>query len=557
MDLAIGWFETCKTTHPDCAKASSAAPSRLLEIGDVDSDTPLRLRTSVFLSDVRYATLSHCWGKLKIVRLLQQNLDSFQQSIPLGDLPKTFQDAITIARQFKLQYIWIDSLCIIQDDKDDWRKEASLMANVYGGSTLNIAATGAVDGSDGLFFSRDKNLVRNTQVELDWTDTEDPLPNRFYHCVDGNLFDRHFTHSPLYKRAWCVQERILAPRTLHFGKTQIAWECQTTVRLETFPNMLPNEALGHFQVNDDFWFLARRRGMKMSWYSIVNSYSTCLLTMKSDKLIALSGVAQNLAAQIGGQYLYGHWTEYLPQSLLWMVTGRNYSRMDSNMAPSWSCKSKLYARAISDPSFPKYLQSLLTQYSPGASLDGPTWLSTSHDHVTFCSLEPSHEAEPTSQAHSLDAGRIITLKCKRLMQVFALKLLGKLTTSEGSAYTVSFQADRKPSIKLNFYFDEQQPGVSSQACYLLPVTHGVACEMCERGEGVNSEEGLVVEPVLGRKGCFRRLGVYETYGATTKVFAGVRAHAWKQSPGRDECETYASVVPKGEDGMQWFTIKLI
>ncbi|KAK6593605.1 heterokaryon incompatibility protein [Botrytis cinerea] len=117
----------------------------------------------------KYATLSHVWGNVNFVKLLKSNLASFKEDIPMSSLSKTFQDAIKLALRFGFHYLWIDSLCIIQDNGDDWLKESALMASIYGGSSLNISATGAQNGNEGLFFERDLNSIRTvnlmTQVE--------------------------------------------------------------------------------------------------------------------------------------------------------------------------------------------------------------------------------------------------------------------------------------------------------------------------------------------------------------------------------------------------------
>lgn len=98
--------------------------------------------------------MSHCWGGVAFNSLTKANFSSFREIIPVSTLSKTFQNAIYIARYIGIEYIWIDSLCIIQDDLEDWRRESSLMATVYGGSHINLAASGASNGNVGCFFKR-------------------------------------------------------------------------------------------------------------------------------------------------------------------------------------------------------------------------------------------------------------------------------------------------------------------------------------------------------------------------------------------------------------------
>lgn len=352
----------------ECKVVSDAPhrlPTRLLEIGEQNYQLRLCIAPP---PGTNYATLSHCWGRLKFLTLARSNLVAFQSAIPFGLLPKTFQDVVGIARKFGFQYLWIDSLCIIQDDREDWEREAPTMAHVYGGSGLNIAATGANDGREGLFFKRDVGLVGSRLVEageaVEWemgdgkswhdedeeesgeegpekgseddnvkskeegemsvpgnlekscaTDeiergsrieehflatgergplkkqetetTDEGAPKKLFHCLDGDLYDRNFTRLPLVRRAWVFQERVLAPRTLHFGKTQIMWECQTDIFFETWPNGMQKK-IG--LDGDQGWVSARKKGFETSWGRVIEQYSMCALTQGTDKLLAVSGM---------------------------------------------------------------------------------------------------------------------------------------------------------------------------------------------------------------------------------------------------------------------------
>jgi len=165
LALAQSWLNTCLNTHGECTAANErikTMPTRLLFIGE--GQIALWQRPSNFCKRLKYATLSHCWGSQPILRLLKHNLSNFADQIPDSALCKTFQDAIYVARYLKIDYIWIDSLCIIQDDEEDWKKESVLMSDVYGGSYLNIAAAGANNGTQGCFFPPQQTMVFRHQV---------------------------------------------------------------------------------------------------------------------------------------------------------------------------------------------------------------------------------------------------------------------------------------------------------------------------------------------------------------------------------------------------------
>lgn len=99
-------------------------------------------------------TLSHCWGRTQFITTTRDTLKQRIAGIALTDLSKTFKDAVSLTRKLGIRYLWIDSLCIIQKDKEDWEREAGKMGAVYSQSFLNIAATSSAEGSGGLFKER-------------------------------------------------------------------------------------------------------------------------------------------------------------------------------------------------------------------------------------------------------------------------------------------------------------------------------------------------------------------------------------------------------------------
>lgn len=136
-------------------------PTRLLDVSPAKTKagTIFLVERTTIPSDLEYMSLSHCWGSKPIMSLSQTNIDSLKKGISVSDLPKTFQDAVIVASWFQCRYLWIDSLCIVQDSVEDWRRESAKMRHVYQNAQLNIAATGAVDSSVGLFFERDPLIV--------------------------------------------------------------------------------------------------------------------------------------------------------------------------------------------------------------------------------------------------------------------------------------------------------------------------------------------------------------------------------------------------------------
>ncbi|KAI1323404.1 heterokaryon incompatibility protein-domain-containing protein [Xylariaceae sp. FL0255] len=154
FEIARSWLRDCQQNHINCLKLPTVTsyPSKLIYLGTGSWIQP-QLQLTYGLPLAAYATLSHCWGyPFEHLILKNESINAFLETIPLSELrSKTFFQAMTTARRLGIYYIWIDSLCIIQDDHEDWKKESVIMEYIYQGSTINIVATHAESGEKGLF----------------------------------------------------------------------------------------------------------------------------------------------------------------------------------------------------------------------------------------------------------------------------------------------------------------------------------------------------------------------------------------------------------------------
>lgn len=193
----------------------------MLDVGTV-GDPQLHLIETDLASDAQpYATLSHCWGQVEFMKLKKDNFRDMVQSITISELPKTFRDAVVVTRRLGIPFLWIDSLCIIQDSPEDWATESSSMRSIYKNCLVNIAATAAVDGSIGCFFDRVPVFARPCRIRV--------KKECMHDFVASSTWLDSVNHAPLYQRAWVIQEQLLAPRVLHFGEKQVFWECNELV----------------------------------------------------------------------------------------------------------------------------------------------------------------------------------------------------------------------------------------------------------------------------------------------------------------------------------------
>lgn len=247
-----------------------------------------------------YIALSHCWGTYQIIRTVTNNYTQHQQGIPLGSLTNTFRDAVKVTRMLGVKYLWIDSLCIIQDSSADWVAEAAKMGSVYQNSYLTVAAAYSPDGNGGCLRSAPPKSLGHIKWAMNqgvgWVAVKPRL--------------RDFLTLPtsvLHTRAWVLQERILSPRTIHYDHHQMLWECRSARWCESG---VPEEAFTISQQRTWDGRLHFEAGMSSrkfwwDWYDLLQDYTARKITHGDDRLPALSGLASTLASVTRGQYVAG------------------------------------------------------------------------------------------------------------------------------------------------------------------------------------------------------------------------------------------------------------
>lgn len=237
-----------------------------------------------------------------------------------------------------------------KDDLSDWLNEAGQMHKVYSNAVLSIAATRAVDSTESLFAHRNPATLVPPEVELSLAGLQ-PSKRSTKHRLSRTAFwETELAQAPLNKRAWVVQERLLAPRVLHFGQSELLWECCETEASETYPRgLLPVMAIvssTRFKQLDPLVEGRRLRQHGLQdmdprffahelWKRVVENYSTCTLTNAGDKLIALSGIAKRMAHIVGDdEYVVGMWKFCLESQLLWWVQHRRQANHEPSVRPA-------------------------------------------------------------------------------------------------------------------------------------------------------------------------------------------------------------------------------
>jgi heterokaryon incompatibility protein (HET) len=178
----------------------------------------------------KYIALSHCWGGKLPLRTTKDKLEDYKQHIESSELPQTFLDAVTVAREIDVQYLWIDSLCIIQDDSGDWEKESQKMEQVFSSAYCTISATSAKNSHEGFLTLPVKAAVRII-------DGENPQ-FAVCACIANKSFKQAVDEDGLLNtRGWVLQERALSRRTIHFTGSQIFWECGSVIRYDNLSQL--------------------------------------------------------------------------------------------------------------------------------------------------------------------------------------------------------------------------------------------------------------------------------------------------------------------------------
>ncbi|KAL4860989.1 heterokaryon incompatibility protein-domain-containing protein [Aspergillus spectabilis] len=575
MDLSFDrvhvFLKRCEAEHAECGSGRNVRlPKRLLNVGNItcpngSGKKGIRLEHTEDMEGT-YACLSHCWGDASKIhtQTKARTIDDYLSFIAWSDLPRTFRDAVILCRRLGVKYLWIDSLCIIQDSRQDWEVESVKMGEIYQNSYLTIAASAARQSSDGCFsetIADDCVLIQEPEHPDIYVGVRDCQGAGVMRLKKDKEQEFH-EHFPLFTRAWVYQERMLSRRILFCNKVEFEVGCRVRLSCEcgqrsVAPHFKPGPKginIASLRATSELERHERGGGLNgmqflnyvyRDWLHVVDSYAKLNITKPSDKLPALSAAAKVFSRNIGGKYLAGIWSVSLMEGLLWYVRGRPYKPRPSGpdwRAPSWSWASV-------DP--PEGLGFI----TPGEKLS-----FTFNDKIEHAECVPSGEnklGEVSSGFIRLKAalGKAFwCMRCRGCAANNAKKAFRGRTRVDNTLYTTS--ADRPDSKRctfphpaldlmgagLSFYADayvedeskygfllsEQGSGCRIAPCYLLHVPRRGA-----RGlRGVKQDEKrlqpdafLVLTKVQSNEDTFERVAlavtVHDTEEQRTKWFEDV------------------------------------
>ncbi|KAK3380623.1 heterokaryon incompatibility protein-domain-containing protein [Lasiosphaeria ovina] len=496
-------------------------PTRVLDVGLASSGPDSVCLVLPGSQKGRYIALSHCWGTLPVTTTVTSTLHQRMQGIFVHELSTNFQHAIQMTRQLGYRYLWIDSVCIIQDDANDWAVESAKMAQVYTRASLTLAAANSAAAGDGFLNPRPTRRAvtishRSTagvivgHVTIGEQTSQEIYRDGFRYDVNGG---------PLALRGWTLQERLLARRIVFFGSEESHWKCRTASWSEStrlWPVRSVDARAGRGSLDKlpifgpPFFRPVDPNVLLNDWYTILQEFTSRSLTKKdTDKLPALSGIAKVIEAGFGASdaglttplYHAGLWAHDLPRALLWQSFGPEPSTGMS-----------------------------------GGVLPGPSWSWISRD----ARILPAREARAADNAAqpdilavewdvTLDAGgdphgRVALSKHTLTLQGY-IKAVPTIRAINRPSTPSTTSAPYPLSNALLYDSHAQQIGAAvlddpagrsafDQTLYAVPVRHfSTGGAGGQRGRGIGSIEALLL--VLAQEGgtCYRRVGVADMMGS--------------------------------------------
>ena len=394
------WLETCRKTHRKCPKPSGFVPTRLLELSKTPGGSvEARLcETCENIDSEPFVALSYCWGGDQPLKLTTSTRTQLLERIKPEDLPQTLSDAIHITTALRIKYLWIDALCIIQDDEEDKGRELGKMSKIYSCALVTLVASRAEAVQKGFLQDRPIGNIPGFGLRGHLPASEPCvflIPRQDFEGMGRSDISKAKKASYISQRAWCFQERLLSPRIIDFGAVQTLWWCQEsedtsrhgrTQWSDGWDKPGPDEdhsSMGivakelacweypEAQRKADVEAKKKRAGKtsgkaRESWYGkiekqvmgqlaalgiskdaetrssqwarVVERYTLRQLSFYTDRLPAISAMAQVFQSRNKSNYVAGLWADMMPQALLW---GRGSSFLwprpeGGYCGPTWS-----------------------------------------------------------------------------------------------------------------------------------------------------------------------------------------------------------------------------
>ncbi|KAH0558525.1 hypothetical protein GP486_004819 [Trichoglossum hirsutum] len=440
--LARRWINACVDDHEQCSSQNpNFTPTRLIDVGEIGDDLLLYLHETPEVG-VNYTAMSYCWGGNQPVKTIKSTFKENCRKIEFSSLPKTLQDAVTCTRNLEYRYLWVDSLCIIQDDPDDVAREIATMPSVFGEASVTICAASATDCKQGFLQNWQHSSTDDTYR---WTlPFRSPQGKKGTILLSYNRGQNGYSINAIPKdhictRAWTLQETLLARRMLVFRERDVRWTCRGIDHLDEWCMPLFENAAQDYDIRNYHPAgelkspftdrLISRDGILYEFIALVTLYTSRKLSLYEDRLTAISAVAKTYSGTIQARYLAGLWDYNLVTQLLWQ-RGEDYEGLlkeGEETPPNWSQKRYDYyvKRARPRARFATFVAPSWSWASCPESLDyrDPEDYSAHASAIIIeCEVEPLYSSAPFGAVKSgylKIKGRLLrtTLRCSSMTEV--------------------------------------------------------------------------------------------------------------------------------------------
>ncbi|KAK1988377.1 heterokaryon incompatibility protein-domain-containing protein, partial [Colletotrichum cereale] len=477
------WMHECQRSHSKCSSRSNKfVPTRLLHVSGTPQYPKIKLSTEPPIAP--YATLSYCWGGDQDAKTLRSNFESYQDHIEFSTLPSTIQDAAIVTIQIGLSYLWVDAMCIIQDDDNDKMKEIAKMHAIYRSSRITIAPSEAATSNTG--FLRPRDMWRPIKMKARFDE------NVFSDVLLVPEGDSCRPSAALFQRGWTLQETLLSTRVLVYGLRELTFLCLEGIRSECGSHLTVEEINWAFHPGSTIHV---NMNHPQSWSYLIASYSQRFLTVEDDKLLGIAALAEEYGRSKGVDgYFAGLWRDKFLEQALWTTASYTGSPKHSKgyIAPSWSWAS---------------VNGEITGF--GASFNMPlVWLPETMPNNIACELidvkttlkTPENPFGMVSDGYMLLRGNLRRVIWKSEHgRGSAWNGVGCLTSNTKERLEAREKVFRDPRMAIRM--DHQQDWLEGDLVLLWSL------EICKTDEGQGY--ALLLEETEAKAGAFRRVGRLE------------------------------------------------
>ncbi|KAI0099619.1 heterokaryon incompatibility protein-domain-containing protein [Nemania sp. FL0031] len=344
LDAISSWLQNCLENHTSCRYPVSslreanrrAVPKRLVRIKKLEGQQlRLSLQDTDSINELPpFAALSYCWGGAQTFACTQSNSLELASNIPDDRLPATIQDAVTVCSRLSLDYLWVDSICILQDSEMDKAIEIAKIPYIYGGAAVTIAASRARSAWDGFLNSRAPSLESVPVFQLPWRSAKSQLGTVMLMPLDAYP-------EPIDRRGWTLQEQLLSTRIVEFGTRQTRCTCRDNLSHSNSPAgyvdgwRIERDVTSSY-IYDRTWNMIKEN-LQDGWNQVVRRYTERKLTFGTDRPLAISGIAERCNSLCGDEYFAGLWKHSINVGLLWAVMAiHRRPRPSKYQGPTWS-----------------------------------------------------------------------------------------------------------------------------------------------------------------------------------------------------------------------------